>query len=154
MSTELAKQAVACKHWRWMPGMRAIGDLFRYEGRVCAIVGACIELALDEREAECDDPYGWHDQAHSSIGGIQLDGVTRWNHLPDLTDPATLGCLLALVREAWEPRRGTDHIASTVHTSTGWGVGARVGSECFAAIILHAFASEAEALVAALEAAP
>lgn len=22
---------------------------------------------------------------------------------PDLTDPATLGCLMALVREAWEP---------------------------------------------------
>jgi hypothetical protein len=85
------------------------------------------------------------------------DLLWRWApgvDVPDMRDPATLGCLLALVREAWEPRRGTDHIASTVHTTTGWGVGARVGSECFAAIILPAFSSEAHALVAALESAP
>jgi hypothetical protein len=120
----LAKRAVACPKWRWMPGMRAVGRRnvptawFRSEDDICRLTGE------------------WADAA------------------PDLTDPATLGCVLALVREAWEPRRGTDHIASTVHASTGWGVGARVGSECFAAIILPAFSSEAEALVAALEAAP
>lgn len=118
----LAKRAVACKGWRWMPGMlhgTVVGD----------------ELKLRYRVSDLS---------------MYLDA----DRLPDLTDPATLGCLLALVREAWEPRRGADHIASTVHTSTGWGVGARVGSECFAAIILPAFASEAAALVAALEAAP
>jgi len=74
--------------------------------------------------------------------------------LPDFTDQATLGCLLALVREAWEPHRGSDYIASTMHTGSGWGVGARYGSEGLAAIVLPTYASEAAALVAALEAAP
>jgi len=106
----LARRAVACKGWEWLPGMLAVEQ---------AVPG----MALSPHPVRVDD-Y-WHN-------------VGVW--LPDLTDPATLGCLLALVREAWEPRRGTDHIASTVHTSTGWGVGARVGSECFAAIILPAFA--------------
>jgi hypothetical protein len=73
---------------------------------------------------------------------------------PDLTDPATLGCLLALVREAWEPHRGSDYIASTMHTGSGWGVGARYGSEGLAAIVLPTYDTEAAALVAALEAAP
>jgi hypothetical protein len=131
----LARRAVACKGWRWMRGM------LTHDGY---LMTWCSDT---ERE--------WAGPQFSKDGMAwryaRINGDPK---LPDLTDPATLGCLLALVREAWEPRRGTDHIASTVHTSTGWGVGARVGSECFAAIILPAFSSEAEALVAALEAAP
>jgi hypothetical protein len=69
-------------------------------------------------------------------------------------DDATVGCLLGLVRSAYESVRGEDSIASTLHTDYGWGVGARFGSEGFAAICLPTFATEAEALVAALEAAP
>ena len=68
--------------------------------------------------------------------------------LPDLTDPATLGCLLALVREAWDDphvyamrlnvRRQiwVVHVPSDRHSIHGEGE------------------TEAEALVAALEAAP
>jgi hypothetical protein len=61
---DLAKRAVACKHWRWMPGM----------------------LTLE---------------------GYRLDNAGRLraeqqgDQLPDLNDPATVGCLLALVREVW-----------------------------------------------------
>ena len=62
---ELAKKAVACKDWRWMPGM----------------------LALDT--------------------GLRLDEMTDdWEAaLPDLSDPATLGCLrhlAAKAHDAWE----------------------------------------------------
>lgn len=75
----------------------------------------------------------------------------RWNSavdVPDLRDPATLGCVLALVREAW----GDLHMVARCddrHGKVSWWI-CRWGDlprsrEC---------STEAEALVAALEAAP
>ena len=66
--------------------------------------------------------------------------------VPDLEDPATLGCLLSLVREAHAPA----HWLTTAPLMTaggvhGWRVQGLDGPVC---------ATEAEALVAALEAAP
>lgn len=72
----------------------------------------------------------------------------RWaelTHIPDLTDPATLGCLLTLAREAW--------VSTTVYarpTKTTWIV--MMGSGKGFGKVSEA-GSEAEALVAALEAA-
>lgn len=120
---ELGKRAVACKGWRWMPGMRTAGamrvihDPDRWPDRPCAI-----------REG------GWVDTAPPRPLG---------DDLPDLTDPATLGCLLALVREAW----GQD---TWVQHEDEW--------TCF--VVLdnqldhYCGTSEAEALVATLESAP
>jgi hypothetical protein len=125
---ELAERVIKCQHWRWMAGM-----LVRYS-----------------------DGKPWYRLTEADSYGIRPpkyrppDPRRAW---PDLTDPATLGCLLALVREAWEPRRGDDSIASTIQVGKKWGVGARAGSETLALIVLPSFASEAEALVAALEAA-
>ena len=123
---ELGSRAVACKHWRWVPGM--------------------LPLVVDE-DGDCVAC----DRVWKTQGGklVFPRGAT-----PDLTDPATLGALLALVREAWEPHRGSDYIASTMHTGSGWGVGARYGSEGLAAIVLPTYKTEAEALVAALVTAP
>jgi hypothetical protein len=69
--------------------------------------------------------------------------------LPDLTDPATLGCLLALVREAW----GDDEAyAIPWHDEDGgWTICVREAERC---ITVSEGNTEAEALVAALEAAP
>jgi len=89
--------------------------------------------------------------------GLRMDEflTDEWQgKVPDFSDPATLGCLLALVRAAWEPRRGSDSIASAIQVGKKWGVGARAGSETLALIVLPTFDTEAEALVAALEAAP
>jgi hypothetical protein len=66
--------------------------------------------------------------------------------VPDLTDPATLGCLLALVRESWG-------VCVHVAPDTGWHVRRAVlpnGSTINLGIVE---ATEAAALVAALEAA-
>ena len=60
----------------------------------------------------------------------------RWNSaidVPDLRDPATVGCLLAMVREAWG-----DPTLCTRFADGVWNGG---------------YSTEAEALVAALEAA-
>lgn len=69
----LGRRAVACKGWRWMPGMRwivsRVAPLEDYAGRI-----------VDGGRRAPDGPG-----------------------LPDLSDPATAGALLALVREAWEP---------------------------------------------------
>ena len=81
---DLAKRAVACKHWRWMAGM------LTNDGRVLAF-----------------DPYMYSDDADdvwdfrvSVIQGPYRENIGIDDLLPDLTDPATLGCLLHLVINA------------------------------------------------------
>lgn len=71
--------------------------------------------------------------------------------LPDLTDPATLGCLLALVRAAWDAPGAYVHHDSGAKLEPGhpWEVWCGDGSN-----IVGVFDTEAEALVAALESAP
>lgn len=113
----LARRAVACRGWRWMGGMLAGGF------RVCRV-----------------DPhgyrFGWSD---SSYAYRIADDV-----LPDLTDPATLGCLLALVREAWgDPK-------AYVRAGRGW----EWVSDFCVERRPPCGETEAAALVAALEAAP
>ena len=79
------------------------------------------------------------DTGHAYCGEWDADMTA----LPDLTDPATLGCLLALVREAWR-----DHIVAKF--GNGWWEletdGARWDDATTQSFV--------EALVAALESAP
>ena len=79
-------------------------------------------------------------------------GEVPWHGdiLPDLDDPATLGCLLSLVRLAW----GSDRIVPSYSSRMG---DEFAGWDCCNLLDelrdeLHA--TEAAALVAALEAAP
>ena len=114
----LARRAAACSGWRWMPGM--------------------MNAKSGERAvARYDDGTAYE-------GGGWLLGERDY---PDLDDPATLGCLLALVREAWRDpglttmfRHGLRNAWCCRSTANGWNDDA-IG------------ATEAEALVAALEAA-
>ncbi len=72
--------------------------------------------------------------------------------LPDLSDPATLGCLLALVREAWEdPHLYTLH---DIHWTVRLRDGVTTAFEPEDDSWVGTGATEAQALVAALEAAP
>lgn len=119
MNIELAKRAVACKHWRWMPGMLIAAD--DDIDRVC--------IAWEDGMLECRD--------------IEIIGDQIADVLPDLDDPATLGCLLALVRQAWdEPTLFVQAYGSI------WSVCNEDGD------LLTDYSTESLALVAALEAAP
>jgi hypothetical protein len=138
---ELGRRAVACEHWRWMPGMQI--DLGGVES-----TGALRVIGV----SRCGAP-------------ITRDGygrLTTWSTAtkPDLRDPATPGCLLALVREAAEPERAPGDwpmVCTYQNAAKKWGVGAWLnesGKATFAALVLPTYGSEAAALVAALESAP
>jgi hypothetical protein len=108
---ELAKRAVACPKWRWMRGMNTTtGDTF---------------IAF----SDCDEAY-WQGESSSRTSDA-FAGV-----VPDLTDPATLGCLLALYEETRKMLTCPDPVYTY---ASAYG-------------LLHP--RTAEALVAALEAAP
>jgi len=117
--TDLARRAVACQGWKWMPGM-----LFREN----AVPGMGL---WPEGAGRCGRPF--------SVDHVPYAAT------PDLSDPATLGCLLALVREA----RGNP---------TGFVVPERDGKWTYYTRLYDADywtgGSEAEALVYALEKAP
>lgn len=123
---ELARRAIACPGWHIMLRMSDT------EGRQV--------VHLLEQDAWL--PY--HD-------GILGPWQPTSAFMPDLSDPATLGCLLALVREAWgsgevwQPGAPNDQDTwrCRVVVPLGW----RQGFKCFDG------ATEAEALVAALEGA-
>jgi len=73
----------------------------------------------------------------------------REDSLPDLTDPATMGCLLALVREAW----GDDEAYAIPWNDEDGGWTLCVGEEDRSVNVSEGD-TEAEALVFALEDAP
>lgn len=127
---DLARRAVACKHWRWMPGMLWIipaqpGWVGDNKGRVLAA---------------CED------------GGPVSEPALV---IPDLTDPATLGCLLALVREAWNDP-GIACVTSSYSNGQYYRrvVDGHHHGSTFQTMSQATHLTEAEALIAALEAAP
>ena len=123
MSNELARRAVACKHWRWLPGMRERATGWRWSGTA---------YISQERYPE---------------SGNCIAGVPE--PLPDLSDPCSLGGLLALVREAWGCDGLTCQPLLTEGGVHGWLVYMDANRRT-----REIAATEAEALVAALEAAP
>jgi hypothetical protein len=132
----LGRRARACKGFRWLPGMRWIVT----------------------RVAPLED-----------YAGRIVDGGRRAPDgpgLPDFSDPATLGCLLALVRVAWRSPTVYVRQSTTRRVSDGviaWEVcdlwldaEARraLGVPREGSVGCWGYANEAEALVVALEGAP
>jgi len=130
-ANELARRFVACKGWRWLPGMRLL-----VTGTDCAVrlVSSADKTRL--LVAHEDDKEGQRE-----------DGEV----IPDLSDAATRGAILELVREAWgDPYTHCQFVIAELNQPDCWmaivdfGIGRRefVGR------------TEIEALLAALEAAP
>lgn len=80
----IARRAITSQHWRWSGGMLTTR-------------GVRISNVSDG----------------GSIAGMGLTGYVERSpypdELPDLGDPATLGCLLALVRRAWGDKALSAH---------------------------------------------
>ncbi len=125
---ELAKRVVACKGWRWMAGMlvRAGNSTMRLDG--VDVDGRAVRYERSGSD-RCACYPGWPSE----------------KVLPDLTDPATVGCLMQMLRDAyptaeiridWLPADDTTTIR--IDDGTPWLAGNG--------------ATLAEALVAALEA--
>lgn len=159
-AVEIGQRAVRCKHWRWMPGMRC--QRLHRKGRI---------RVLADDSGEWSEDYvvmpGADGNAVTAIydcgivsGFPDVPRDSAYPFLPDFTDAATLGCLLALVRAACESNRAPGDwplVCTYQSQAKKWGVGAWLnesGKATFAALVLPTFDTEAEALVAALEAAP
>lgn len=130
--TDLARQAAASKHWRWLPGMRGVcpgrGGFARHH----------------ETVGRGTTPWtSWN------TDGWDFDGWDFDDLVPDLVDATTRGGLLALVREAWRMPTGiTVHYNDdTARWVVSWS-GATHGGTCGEG------ASEGEALLRALLSAP
>jgi hypothetical protein len=130
---ELGRRAVACKHWKWMPGMYLLPHA---DGCPC-----CEDRNFPRKAARLP-----------LVVATDVD-------VPDLTDPATLGCLLHLVREAW-PDEWHAHVVPMWDGRDLWAVGCVSKQHGLALLatqdgmIVGLGSTEAGALVAALEAAP
>lgn len=126
---DLSHRVVACKSWRWLPGMRASW------------------IGMDT---------GWRILSHSDswyeAEGIRDSLPGGPTNLPDLTDPATIGCLLVLVREVWEDPTASTAATREADGKRGWVMDCWDPKSPLNGI--GPFQSEAEALVAALEVAP
>lgn len=137
---ELGRRAIAAG-WRWMPGVRAYDAL---------------PFPMYARQvAPTDYGYGAEIEGHPDLVGSFGDPDEDW--VPDFSDPATLGCLLAQVRERW------GDLCIYVHCDDdddhdGAGVFWTVDSPRWTRVRTYAecpfHPTEAAALVAALEAAP
>jgi hypothetical protein len=123
---ELGRRAAACKGWRWVEGMRV---------------------------RRWDDHLTMWERNRVSLTADRDTFWLREGWVPDLGDPATRGCLLALVREAYgDPRLVAIYCEPANYgQSEGWAIQC---ADNRLPVAGDGHAGEAEALVAALDAAP
>lgn len=139
---DLGRRAVACRGWRWMVGMLTIGPTGRWGHTTADRI---------TREGDDEDGGGWW------IGDYWREPEEAGAHVPDFRDPCTVGGLLALVREAWmRPEAASMRYPTSPGECGGWFVLAHTlaRSDYDLWLTNEPAATEAEALVAALEAAP
>lgn len=133
---DLSRRVILCKNWRWMPGMKDMEGWRLYR----EVVG------FTAQDKDGKTVTGW-----DAIGGEwEYHQVAHFPKLPDLSDPATLGCLLAIIREVY-----SDPCACVIPIDYGpagvmWQVRLTANGR---QVTERHYTNEIEALVAALEAA-
>ena len=156
---KLGKRVVACKHWRWMPGMAVMrkdtDDIF---DEISGMSFVITEVRVTAAAFEVCEP-----QHHFVDVSTLLNGKTRSvgrmftkGLLPDFSDPATLGCLLYLVREVAKNRNVSAIRSEFNDGSVVWAVSVetRLALEMGLEDGFVRGATEAECLVAVLESLP
>jgi hypothetical protein len=134
MNEELLKRLVACKDWRWLPGMLTLCNVRLTEGDSDYLIG--------------------HRSGPTHKGGGWVDTTEVEGFLPDLSDPATVGCLFTLVREVWSTKKlanGHSPVVGTSECDGLWEFGYRYGEVRVSCMWSK---TEAEVLVWALENGP
>lgn len=143
---ELGKRLVACEHFRLMPGMlcrRKLNTEEHLPVRIVSMEGyteVADFLRVEDEKAKLHVRSGVvRDQAWKAYADL----------IPDLSDAATKGCVLQLIREAWG-----DPEAHFALGAAGWSL--MSGESRIADVVYTSPPSkdEAEAMVAAMEAAP
>jgi hypothetical protein len=94
---EIEKRAVACKHWRWLPGMRVTHRWMSGIRIMATESGEQSESYVVLPDADGNAVMTLHD---CGIMGGFPDAGSAYPFLPDLSDPATLGCLRHLAAKA------------------------------------------------------
>ncbi len=146
---KLAQKFVNLPQWRWLPGMKTLsGD------RVIAVYNGGSTIYVDSIETAYKTSYNLFPPELDTIGDIPLRGshVGREfsfrrmhdDELPDLSDPATIGCITYILRITYGSASAT-----ATKDSTGWVVD--VLSEGGVPLILPYRTTEASAIYAAFE---
>ena len=102
-------------------------------------------------DAQADRERGWPEFIAPARRWSEGDGFPQDGRLPDLDDPATLGCLLALVREDWNDPHIYVRKSVTRNQWVAWRKRLRDDDD---EVKVSEGRTEDESLVAALEAAP
>ena len=176
---DLGRRAVACDRWRWMPGMSLMrrrhgppagGTGLRPTALRVAVTGGhpCDPWAGIADADACDGlmltGQAWGGGKDIEAINVSTDGGKTWSSatpanphwVPDFRDPATRGCLLALVRDALGEPLATVEVRQPGSLGCRACVRVPVESKGWRMIgwwraSQDAAFSEAEALVAALE---
>jgi hypothetical protein len=136
----LARRVIKCRDWKWMSGMlahRAGDPSANYDSFAKLFLGRSYRVHFlgEDGFVRC-----W----------MECFRASDVAYVPDLTDPATVGCLLTLVRQVWGPHASV--VANGFEAeNTVWSVHCGHMTDMDYGHEVSTGASEAEALVSALE---